>query len=192
VNNFLAVDTSSTSCSLILILDGQRYHRHLKGQAAHAEQFFAWIRELLELEPNLFKRLTSLGLCIGPGRFNGLRVGMTFISTLMALYQLPAYLCTSHQLLAEHSFTKDLDGYAIFAKYEHAYWCLKDNWLNTSLVTFDTLPSKISVMDMPSVIAVEHHDSLDIKDILSLINNNNAVLIEHYSQINLLYTANLC
>ena len=83
LDNFLAVDTSTTSCSILLILDGQRYHYALHGQLAHAEQFYTWLNELNQQHPDFFKKLKLLGLCIGPGRFNGLRVGITMISTLM-------------------------------------------------------------------------------------------------------------
>ncbi|NBW57735.1 tRNA (adenosine(37)-N6)-threonylcarbamoyltransferase complex dimerization subunit type 1 TsaB [bacterium] len=192
MNNILAVDTSLTSCSIFLRIDGKSYHRHLKGQAAHAEQFFSWIHELAQIEPNLFQRLNVLGLCLGPGRFNGLRVGMTFITTLMALFKMPAYVCTSHQLLAEQSKKTHVQGYAIFAKYNHAYWCLDNDWMNTSLVSFDKIPENSVVLDMPMVKAVEHHDSLDIANIISLINQKKIEIIDDYRDITPLYTANLC
>jgi tRNA A37 threonylcarbamoyladenosine modification protein TsaB len=193
MKNLLAVDTSLTSCSIYLSLDGKEYHRHLKNQAAHAEQFFTWLRELSLLEPDLFQRLDMLGLCIGPGRFNGVRVGMTFISSLMALHQLPAHLCTSHQLLAAQSqiSLSLIEGYAIFAKYGHAYWCPKNDWMQTSLLSYEQLPTAIVALDLPMIAAIEHHDSLDIKNLLSLINNKTSVLIQPDEQIQPLYTANL-
>ncbi len=188
MNNFFAVDTTTTSCSIYLKIYDREYIRSLSGQPAHAEVFFGWVRELVQLEPHLFEDLDQLGLCIGPGRFNGLRVGMTLISTINALKKKPILTCTSHQLMSAIA-DDSIQHFAIFAKYGYAYYCERDKWTDCELIKIEALPkSNLAVMDLPDVEGAQIIPSINIKDILKIKPIQN--LSEH-QEIMPLYVANL-
>lgn len=188
VNNFFAVDTTTTSCSIYLNFYQREYQRSLSGVSAHAEVFFGWVRELNHLEPSLFAELDLLGLCVGPGRFNGLRVGMTLISTINALKKKPILLCTSHQLMSAIA-DPSIEHFAIFAKYGYAYYCQRDQWNDCKLVKIEDLPrSKLAVMDIPNIKADQIISKINIKNITKIIPIQT---VKSHQEIVPLYVSNL-
>ena len=190
--NFLAVDTSTTSCSIYLQYNGKEIIYELFGQATHACQFFSWIAEIKKEHPNVFEELDSLGVCLGPGKFNGVRVGVTFIATLMVEYNLPVWTCTSHQLLAARSSNLlQSNRLAIFAKYGHCYVVQKGNWQEIKLLPFEEIDKETITFEIPSMQSLEDHQKISIIDIKTLIKNNEAVLLKDVQEIEILYGADM-
>jgi tRNA A37 threonylcarbamoyladenosine modification protein TsaB len=154
--NMLFIDTAINTCQILYVSSGvvlYEYHSPLSKEG-HAQKFFFHIRQLKKMYPDVFKTLDNIVVNIGPGRFNGLRVGIAFALTTASLYSLKLSTVTSFDI-ARLSFkdliedSKIISG-TIYAKWNHIYFqCLITK--EFSLKTFDEIDwSKAYAIAFPS------------------------------------------
>ncbi len=75
----LAIDTSSSVCSLALLTaDEVVAERTDREQNAHARQIGVFARELLDIAQEQGLRMEGITLSSGPGSYTGLRIGASF------------------------------------------------------------------------------------------------------------------
>jgi tRNA threonylcarbamoyladenosine biosynthesis protein TsaB len=74
--NCLALDTSSSSCSIALKIGNDIHHLIDTGPTVHAQRLLAMIDELLSMSDKTLKDIDLLVCGIGPGSFTGLRIGV--------------------------------------------------------------------------------------------------------------------
>jgi tRNA threonylcarbamoyl adenosine modification protein YeaZ len=74
----LAFDTSAAHCAVALYLGGEIVSEHIepmtKGQA---ERLFPLCEEVLSAAGITWTELDAIGVCVGPGNFTGVRVGVS-------------------------------------------------------------------------------------------------------------------
>ena len=74
----LAFDTSAAHCAVSLFIDGKCFDQRIepmnKGQA---ERLFPLCEEVLNLAGISWQNLDAIGVCVGPGNFTGVRVGVS-------------------------------------------------------------------------------------------------------------------
>lgn len=74
----LAFDTSAAHCAVSLFIDGKCFDQRIepmnKGQA---ERLFPLCEEILNLAGINWQNLDAIGVCVGPGNFTGVRVGVS-------------------------------------------------------------------------------------------------------------------
>ncbi len=81
--NILAIDTSSAWCSVALSLEGQAVQfRHETVTAGASQLLLPWIESLLSDAKSSLKDLDAIAVCIGPGAFTGVRLGVAAVQGL--------------------------------------------------------------------------------------------------------------
>lgn len=86
----IACDTSSSICSVALVHDGEvMYKEEAHGGQIHIEQLTPFLKLALDMAQASGNTLEALGIAIGPGSFNGLRIGLASMKALAQTQGLP-------------------------------------------------------------------------------------------------------
>lgn len=86
----LACDTSSDICSVALLNDQEvLYSKQISGAQIHIEKLSSFLNEGLDLVKKHPADLDQLAIAIGPGSFNGLRIGLATMKALALALDLP-------------------------------------------------------------------------------------------------------
>ena len=87
----LAFDTSAAHCAVSLFIDGKCFEERIelmvKGQA---ERLFPLCEEILNSASLSWKNIDVIGVCVGPGNFTGVRVGVSAARGLALSLSKPA------------------------------------------------------------------------------------------------------
>ena len=78
----LAIDTSTSWCSVALSFDGQIKHRHELIGAGASQHLLPWINELLHSVNAQYQDLDAIAVGIGPGAFTGVRLSVAIAQGL--------------------------------------------------------------------------------------------------------------
>lgn len=120
-NNILALDTTLPHTSAWLRFNGQERHFEALCSQGASETVFSWLKEINTQFPGIWEELDCYALNIGPGRFNGVRLGLSIIGSLMAVYPHPIHTCSTFNLMRATKPQADISTYAVYAKKGHAY-----------------------------------------------------------------------
>ena len=135
MKRILAIDTSSTWCSVALSADAAAEHlveRHeLLGSAA-SQHLLPWITDLLKQEGVRLQDLDAIAVGIGPGAFTGVRLAVAVVQGLALAAHLPvapvasldaiAASAIDHRLLQAIDASKHQFTVAIDARMGEVYW----------------------------------------------------------------------
>jgi tRNA threonylcarbamoyladenosine biosynthesis protein TsaB len=90
MNTILAIETSTETCSVALLHQGQILHREITGARRHAESVLVFVDALL-LEAGISKRqLDAIAFGRGPGAFTGVRLAVAVAQGLSFALDIPA------------------------------------------------------------------------------------------------------
>lgn len=129
--NILAIDTSSTWCSVALSLDNQAPQlRHEAVSAGASQLLLPWIESLLSDSNISLKDLDAIAVGIGPGAFTGVRLGVAAVQGLAISQNIPVLPVSSldavaAQLIIMDSFKQICPVsfvIALDARMEEVYW----------------------------------------------------------------------
>lgn len=99
--NLLAVDTSTTSCSVALLSGGRLLsERTITDGKTHSIHLMPLIHELLEGCRWVVADLDAMAVTRGPGTFTGLRIGISTVKGLAAAVRVPVVGISSLAALA--------------------------------------------------------------------------------------------
>ncbi len=97
----LACDTSSVVCSVALSQDGTvSFEKQAVGGQIHIEKLAPLLEEAMQFCSSSGHKLTVLAIAIGPGSFNGLRIGLGTMKALALALELPLIAIPSTDALA--------------------------------------------------------------------------------------------
>ncbi len=116
---------SCTSYSQLYFRSKQRpINIHIHSEMSGTPQDIFIFQSLKKIFPTKesWRTLDGLGVIIGPGRFNAVRVSCAIISTLQAISGLPIYTLTAYDLLDRMTLSQPQKGSAIFAKKGFVYY----------------------------------------------------------------------
>ena len=103
----LAFDTSAAHCAVSLFINGdcfdERIEPMVKGQA---ERLFPLCEKILTLANISWRKLDAIGVCIGPGNFTGVRVGVSAARGLSLSLKIPAIGISRLEAMALDSKSK--------------------------------------------------------------------------------------
>ncbi|MCF7808370.1 MAG: tRNA (adenosine(37)-N6)-threonylcarbamoyltransferase complex dimerization subunit type 1 TsaB [Candidatus Marinimicrobia bacterium] len=86
----LACDTSSDICSVALVNNGEvLYTKQIAGPQIHIEKLSIFLHEALVEVKRQAAELDQLVIAIGPGSFNGLRIGLATMKALALTMNVP-------------------------------------------------------------------------------------------------------
>lgn len=120
--NILALDTSTSACSLALLTETEVRVRHEITPLRHAKQILAYLEEILG--PDVAS-LDALAWGCGPGSFTGLRIAASVVQALGFAYQLPVINISSLAAIAQTAYQER--GWqrllvAVDARMHEVYW----------------------------------------------------------------------
>ncbi|MBN2005443.1 MAG: tRNA (adenosine(37)-N6)-threonylcarbamoyltransferase complex dimerization subunit type 1 TsaB [Anaerolineae bacterium] len=112
----LAIDTATTRASIALH-DGQTLRSECTWEAVnrHTTTLAARIAQMLEASDLTCADLTAVAICIGPGSYTGVRIGVALAKGMAVARQLPLIGIPTLDILAAAQPPDDRPLYAIFA-----------------------------------------------------------------------------
>jgi len=97
----LAVDTSSSVCSVALLEDNNLIDEiSLDNGKTHSENLMPLVKELLEKTETDLSKINLIAVSCGPGSFTGIRIGIASIKAIAEVYNIPVAEVTSLETLA--------------------------------------------------------------------------------------------
>ena len=129
--NLLAIDTSSVWCSVALSLGAHApVLKHEPVSMGASQLLLPWIDSLLSNANISLKNLDAIAVCIGPGAFTGVRLGVAAVQGLAISQELPVIpVCSldaiATQLVKTQGFKEVIPrrfAIAIDARMEEIYW----------------------------------------------------------------------
>ncbi len=99
----LAIDTSSSVCSVAL-LEGNTVidERNMNNGLTHSENLMPLVDQLLKANEVELKDINVIGVCIGPGSFTGIRIGIASILPMAEFNNIKVAPVSSLQVLARN------------------------------------------------------------------------------------------
>ncbi len=118
----LALDTSTSACSVALLTENEARIRHEVVPLQHAKCILAYVEEILGPDRD---SLDALAWGCGPGSFTGLRIAASVVQALGFAYQLPVINISSLAALAQTAYQEQ--GWkrllvAVDARMNEVYW----------------------------------------------------------------------
>lgn len=123
--NILALDTSSTACSVALLVDDKMSFLHRVIPLQQAQSILPMIHELLSLNKLALNQLDAIAFGCGPGSFTGVRIATAVTQGLAYALNLPVIPISSLAALAQSSY-RELGWkklcVAVDARIQEVYW----------------------------------------------------------------------
>lgn len=123
--NILALDTSSTACSVALAIGGRIFSRHEIASLQQAQRIMPMIDALLKEQNVSHNQIDKIAFGCGPGSFTGIRIAVSVAQGLGISLNIPLVPISSLAALAQaayeaHGFKKLLVG--VDARMDELYW----------------------------------------------------------------------
>jgi len=115
----IACDTSSVVCSVALTNEGKVLSQwEASGGQIHIEKLAPFLREALDYCDSIDRTPDALAITVGPGSFNGLRIGMAAMKALALTLDLPLIPIPSTDAMA-FGLRKRLKGHCRAVIFSH-------------------------------------------------------------------------
>ncbi len=111
--NILALDTTTSACSVALMSDEAETSRSAMMERGHAEALFPMVREVLNEASRGFADMDAVAVTIGPGAFTGLRIGLAAARGMALAAGIPCVGVTSLEAIAEAIGSSERAGRAL-------------------------------------------------------------------------------
>lgn len=99
----LAIDTSSSICSVALLEDDKLIDKNeLDNGKTHSENLMSLLDELLKRNKVDKKEINLIAVCVGPGSFTGIRIGVASIKPIAEVLNIKIVSVTSLETLARN------------------------------------------------------------------------------------------
>lgn len=96
----LAIDTTSKICSTAILEDEKVIDENtINNGLTHSENLMPLIVELLERNNIKLSDINLIAVCVGPGSFTGIRIGIATIKPMAEVYNIPIASVTSLECL---------------------------------------------------------------------------------------------
>ncbi len=123
--NILAFDTSSSACSIALLLNEKIIERHAITPMQQAKVILPMIHELLDSENMTLQQLNAIAFGCGPGSFTGVRIAISVAQGLAYATDKPLIPVSSLAAVAQAAF-QELGWkkllVAVDARIDEVYW----------------------------------------------------------------------
>lgn len=97
----LGIDTSTMAASVAVIEDNKLICEYtINTKKTHSQKLMPMIEDMLKKSELSIKEIDLIGICVGPGSFTGLRIGMATAKAIAHINNLPIIGVTSLEMLA--------------------------------------------------------------------------------------------
>ena len=97
----LAIDTTSNICSTALLENDKLIDENtINNGLTHSENLMPLIAQLFERNKLSLSDINLIAVCVGPGSFTGIRIGIASIKAMAEVYKIPVAEITSLESLA--------------------------------------------------------------------------------------------
>ena len=105
----MIVDTSTTNLYAITAVDGSVLSKAniLGGSATHSSNVVGCVDEALDKANLTFAQLAALAVCVGPGSFTGIRIGVATVKAYRTALNLPTVSFNTLEAFAYYVFKRD-------------------------------------------------------------------------------------
>ena len=100
MTSLLAVETSTTACSVALQVANRTFARSSNKPRSHSKLLMAMVQDILkeaDLQPH---QLDALAVTVGPGSFTGLRIGFATVQGLAYAHDIPVVPLSTLKVMA--------------------------------------------------------------------------------------------
>ncbi len=157
----LAIDTA-TYCASIALHDGIMIRGEYTWEAAnrHTVTLVPHIREMLKEAGRDVKDLEAIAVCVGPGSYTGVRIGVAVAKGLALAQRLPLVDCTTLEIVTAAQSPDPRPLYAFFTAgrrrvgYARFRWDISA-WRAESEVALATWPEFAEKIEEPSLVVGE-------------------------------------
>jgi tRNA threonylcarbamoyladenosine biosynthesis protein TsaB len=111
--NILALDTTTSACSVALLADEIEVSRSVMMERGHAEALLPMVKDVLNEASWTFADIDTVAVTIGPGAFTGLRIGLAAARGIALAAGIPCVGITSLEAVAEAIGFQERDGRAL-------------------------------------------------------------------------------
>lgn len=155
--NILAMDTSSSACSVMLCAGDDEFFRVESGARQHSRHILLLIDDVLKQADLSLTDIALLAWNAGPGSFTGLRIASSVIQAMVLAVDMPVLALSATEIIAytfarQRFLTQGIDEgrvlVALDARMEGVYWasfsCEQDRLVRTaadSLLSVDQVSS---------------------------------------------------
>ena len=99
--NILALDTTTSACSVAVLTDEAMIGHSEVMERGHAEALLPMVKAVLNEASMGFPEIDALGVTVGPGAFTGLRIGLAAARGMALAAGIPCVGVTSLEAIAE-------------------------------------------------------------------------------------------
>lgn len=127
----LAIDTSSSICSVALLENDKLIDKNeLNDGKTHSENLMFLLDELLKKNKINIKEIELIAVCVGPGSFTGIRIGVASIKPIAEVLNIKVASVTSLETLARNVEKADTIVSLIDARNNQVYCGIFDEEYN--------------------------------------------------------------
>lgn len=108
--NILAVDATNDELTVAVERDGKVFRTGRRGQNAHDDNLWPAVDAVMKKAKLALKDLDAVVAASGPGRFTGIRIGLSFASALGYALRIPAVAVSRLEAAAERVAGPDIVG----------------------------------------------------------------------------------
>jgi tRNA threonylcarbamoyladenosine biosynthesis protein TsaB len=106
--NILAVDATGDALTVALDAGGKVFAARRSGRTPHDESLLSAVEGVLKRARLAFDDLDAVAAAAGPGRFTGIRIGLSFAAILGMKLKIPALALSRLEAAAEKSPAEDV------------------------------------------------------------------------------------
>ncbi|MCM1306284.1 MAG: tRNA (adenosine(37)-N6)-threonylcarbamoyltransferase complex dimerization subunit type 1 TsaB [Bacteroides sp.] len=99
--NCLAIDTTNTKLTVVLLKDDEVFHREIEvGKSGHSRLLMPTVDEVLKESKTSIQEIDSVAAVVGPGSFTGIRIGVSAMTAIAFANDAKRISVTSFELIA--------------------------------------------------------------------------------------------
>jgi len=106
---FLCINTAGTAVQVALCIDGKIFCKRDNSFKKASEVLFVFVDELLNGGGIKLKDLDFISVCVGPGSFTGIRIGLSMVRIFNQFLSVPVVGVTHMQVLAYNATSTSKD-----------------------------------------------------------------------------------
>jgi len=134
----LGIDTSSNAASIAIMDDTKLIAEYtINTKKTHSQKLMPMIKEMFNECDMKIDDIDLIGVCVGPGSFTGLRIGMATAKAISHVKNIPIVGVNSLESLAYNMSLSKCNIYPIIDAQRNQVYTSKYKWENNKLISIN-------------------------------------------------------